>query len=460
MVEPLRNKDFLRALKDFHELLQKVPFLLKRAENEENKQEVEILSLIKRVIIDGKWFDSIWAKYPHFLSKKEDPFLTLLKREDKFGRTTGIQLINAKVTKYLKQNNPSRELTAFFNEYLELMNTFETIWNQTPKEKEIIFWENYKPKKTTYQQKLQQPPYKSINLRIILFPSSQTVNLAYEIKENSFPENLQHEFLQYYLKENVLPEHQLQLFFNQLSQIVKEIMKQETVQRHYGPSSTINLQIELRNIPSQGLFTKIFRKKNTIKIMFTPDHTNLIISLHYHYIFNYKDLEDTLYHELLHNLDTRSLNYADEEELKCLNLIRAELITETLTTLSGKNYPLLRMKNSTALLTEIKDLKEQKITSFQDLASLLQPSEGEVHDLSFLIGLQLLCASLKLGDCSEEPKILYNLVISSKESAINHMKTISTLSTSKLFRYYKQKIPKESSYFTEKFLDEIIQITT
>jgi hypothetical protein len=129
--------------------------------------------------------------------------------------------------------------------------------------------------------------------------------------------------------------------------------------------------------------------------------------------------------------------------------LRSEFIAVLSTALRGGKVD---MNEITLLWEELKHIPIGSLNQYLKTIKIFG-----THPLSLLLGLQMLCQSLKLGDCKSSPEVLFALVINSRNEAIERMQNFSALSVKNFFKYYQRKIPKDAKYLTDDFLDEVIK---
>lgn len=461
---------FISTIEDFPNLVEKIQFLASQVESSKDslKEEWPLLLKIKTSLIDKRWFQDIYDEYLNLRAKGTDDSLIVFRLLSE--RSTGFMWIQFNIIepidKYLRKSIDNRgalvlEVITLFREYKRFVNTLrEMLERDISKYKraaEEVFWEKYKPTKTRYQRNLALGTGKLVYLRMVFLPSSLTTDLLGRLESNKqVLENLLvREFIDHYLSFKLLPDQVLTLFFEQLCQCVTKVMLDQAITRYYGQSFSINLQVEIRALRSAGLFAGLRKKNNDINVTFVPDYNHLIISINTNYIFDSTMLEGTLYHEIIHNLDFASVRAFNTKDLASLSLLREELIAVLFTGLREGNFSSERVDLTVKMWRR---LKKTPITSIPDYYAILEQCGGNVHPLSLLVGLQLLCASLSLGNPRANPGAMIELVLQSKEQAIVRMHSISALSAKRLFMYYQRKIPRKARYFSDQFLNECISL--
>ncbi|MFA4887379.1 MAG: hypothetical protein WC595_04150 [Candidatus Nanoarchaeia archaeon] len=464
MVTYASGRKAIETLQEIHNHLALFPKLSLKVEAQQKslKWENELFMRIEYYLIEN-WLDEGWPELVPLFAKKLHPCLILfiLKNKKLFSFSPKLSELQFGLYRYVDEKNKVKDKPADIFSFIQrlylLLSTFQkTYWNVTDIEQITFFWENYKPKKTRYQRKIPLSSGRKALLRMIFLPNSKVVNIFGKVEEDEFPLYFQYDFFKFYLAEEHLPQPTLDLFFEKLCQTVTKAMNDPTITRNYSPASSLNLQIELRPVerPIRGIFSTLLRKKKNISVTFTPNSHDPTITLTTDYLFNQDDLEDALYHELIHNLDALLTIPLKKNESAPYESLRAELVATLFTVLYNSSS-----LNLSRIQTAWEKIKTDKITTIKDYEQRMHAYGGSIHDLSFLMGLQLLLCSLKIGNGSEDPTRMFELISSSRLKAIERAKTISALSTPSLFKYYKQKVPEKNHYLTEEFLDEIIELT-
>jgi hypothetical protein len=356
-----------------------------------------------------------------------------------------------------KLNESQKILDQFFLEFIE--NYSHICWGILGNKitnfgLQKLFFEENPISIIRLQETIFLGEFKKIHLRMVESPKSETVELF-----NS--PRLQKKLFEIYLKSKKTFKDQYQDLFNLLKENLKIIFSRNEITRYYGPSFNINLQIELRSIGFLGMFpilSKIIpsKIKKKVIVIYAPNHKDITLILNHSFLYESKDLKQTLYHEIIHNLDQKIIHNAKKEIVELI-ILRAEMIA----TIQG----MLFSKSLRSNKDEIKEAKDiwavvssKPISSLKEFNEIFETHYFSAHSIGMLIGFQIIVASLNLGN----PKISFakqfSLARKNREKAIKRIKIFSSLSVKNMFKYYLKKVPENARYFTDDCIKEIIKI--